>query len=57
MIDYISRWSSGGPFVIFCNKEANPNISNLIIMGKTTSDLGIFDTLGESAGMEMEVSN
>ena len=41
---------------MFFNDTGNTSISDLIVMGKVTSDLKAFDTLEESVDMRIEVA-
>lgn len=52
----VAYWAPGGSFAIFFNETANQNISDLIVMGKITSNLETFDTLGESVVMRIETT-
>lgn len=52
----VAYWAPGGSFAVFFNDKANPEIDNLIVMGKITSDLKAFDALGESVDMRIEVA-
>ena len=48
-------WVPGGSFAVFFNDTGNTSLADLIVMGKVTSDLKAFDTLGESVDMRIEV--
>ncbi|MBT3069152.1 cyclophilin-like fold protein [Rhodoferax sp. U11-2br] len=53
----IAWWPSGGSFAIFFNNKVNPDISDLIVIGKISSDLKLFDTLGEVVEMRIELAH
>lgn len=50
----VAYYVPGSSFAVFFNSRINPDISNLIIMGKVTSDLAVFDDLGDSVTMRIE---
>ena len=52
----VAYWVPGGSFAIFFDDKVNPDISNLIVFGKISSDLKVFDTLGESLEMRIELA-
>jgi len=52
----VAWWPSGGSFAIFFNNKVNPDISDLIVIGKISSDLKPFDTLGEVVEMRIELA-
>lgn len=52
----VAYWAPGGSFAVFFNDTGNTSISDLIVMGKVTSDLKAFDTLEESVDMRIEVA-
>ena len=51
----VAYWTPGGSFAVFFNNKGDPSISDLIVMGKVTSDLKAFDHLGEAVDMRIEV--
>lgn len=52
----VAYYPPGGSFAIFFN-EANPTTpSPLIIMGKISSDLKVFDKMGETVEMKIEIN-
>ena len=51
----VAYWVPGGSFAVFFNDKVNPDISDLIVFGKVTSDLRAFDALGESLEMRIDV--
>lgn len=52
----VAYWAPGGSFAIFFNdRNVDTSINDLLLMGKITSDLKAFDTLGESVDMHIEV--
>jgi hypothetical protein len=51
----IGYWVPGGSFALFFDENANPGISDLIVMGTITSDLALLAGLGETADMVIEV--
>ena len=52
----VTYWVPGGSFAVFFNDAGNNSLSDLIVMGKVTSDLKAFDTLGESVEMRIEIA-
>ena len=52
----IAYWVPGGSFAIFFNDKVNPDISDLIVFGKIDSDLRIFDSMGESLDMQIDIA-
>lgn len=50
----IAYWVPGGSFAIFFNNQHNPDISDLIVIGKITSDLKAFDGMAETIEMQIE---
>ncbi|WP_309375061.1 cyclophilin-like fold protein [Rhodoferax sp.] len=52
----VAWWPSGGSFAIFFNNKVNPDISDLIVIGKVSSDLTLFDALGEVVEMRIELA-
>lgn len=52
----VAYYVPGGSFAVFFNSKVNPDISHLIVMGKVTSDLSVFDSLGESVEMRIELA-
>ncbi|MBS1154743.1 MAG: hypothetical protein H6R07_667 [Proteobacteria bacterium] len=50
----IAYWVPGGSFAIFFDNRHNPDISDLIVIGKITSDLKAFDGMAESIDMQIE---
>lgn len=52
----VAYWAPGGSFAVFFNDKANPDIADLIVMGKVTSDLSVFDTLSESLEMRIDLA-
>ena len=52
----VAYWAPGGSFAVFFNDKGDPSISDLIVMGKITSDLGAFSRLGDSVEMRIEVA-
>lgn len=52
----VAYYVPGGSFAVFFNNKVNPDISHLIVMGKITSDLSVFDSLGESVEMRIELA-
>ena len=52
----VAYWPSGGSFALFFNDKVNPKMSSpLVIMGKITSDLGVFENMGEATEMRVEL--
>lgn len=51
----VAYYVPGGSFAVFFNNKVNPDISHLIVMGKVTSDLRVFESLGESVTMRIEL--
>ena len=52
----VAYWVPGGSFAIFFDDKVSPDISNLIVFGKISSDLKVFGTLGESLEMRIELA-
>lgn len=52
----VAYYVPGGSFAVFFNSKVNPDISHLIVMGKITSDLSVFDSLDESVEMRIELT-
>ncbi|WP_153111027.1 cyclophilin-like fold protein [Propionivibrio limicola] len=52
----VAYWAPGGSFAVFFNDTGNTSLSDLIVMGKVTSDLKAFDALDESVDMRIEVA-
>ena len=52
-IGYTAR---SGYLALFFDNSKDPEISDLIVIGKVTSDLSDFDTLGQSVDMKIELS-
>lgn len=50
----LGYWAPGGYLAIFLDKTVKPEIKDLIVMGKITSDLGAIRRLGDSADMTLE---
>lgn len=44
----ITYWIPGKSFALFINDEDNPYLSNLVVIGKITTDLNIFSDMGNS---------
>ncbi len=52
----VAYWPSGGSFALFFNEKGNPKMSSpLVILGKITSDLKIFENMGEAIEMRVEL--
>lgn len=52
----VAYWAPGGSFAVFFNDTGNTSISDLIVMGKVTSDLKAFDALEDSVDMRIAVA-
>lgn len=52
----VAYWPRGESFAIFFNNKVNPDISDLIVFGKINSDLGVFDSMGESIEMRIDIA-
>jgi len=52
----VAWWPSGSSFAIFFNNKVNPDISDLIVIGKITSDLKAFDAMSETVEMRIELA-
>lgn len=52
----VAYWAPGGSFAVFFNDTGNTSISDLIVMGKITSDLKTFDGMEESVDMRIELA-
>lgn len=52
----VAYWAPGGSFAIFFNDKVNPDISDLIVFGKISSDLALFDSMAESLDMRIDVA-
>jgi hypothetical protein len=52
----VAYWPHGGSFAIFFNNKVNPDISDLIVFGKISSDLKAFDAMDESLDMRIELA-
>ncbi|WP_348635269.1 cyclophilin-like fold protein [Paenibacillus sp. PvP052] len=54
----VAYWPSGKSLALFFDKSVDPTLSSpVIIIGKITSDLGVFESLGEAVEMKVEVKN
>lgn len=53
----VTYYPAGPSFAIFFAGEERSDQSGLIRMGKITSDLSVFDTLGESVEMQIELAD
>lgn len=51
----VAYYVPGTSFAVFFNNKVNPDISHLIVMGKVTSDLSVFESLGESLTVRIEL--
>ena len=51
----VAYYVPGGSFAVFFNNKVNPDIAHLIVMGKVTSDLSVFESLGESLTVRIEL--
>lgn len=52
----VAYWPSGGSFALFFNDKVNSKMSSpLVILGKITSDLGVFENMGEATEMRVEL--
>ena len=53
----ISYWIPGKSFALFINDEANPYLSNLVVIGKITTDLNVFSDMEnlENAYIELDL--
>lgn len=52
----VAYWPRGGSFAIFFNNKVNPDISDLIVFGKISSDLKVFDAMDESLDMRIDLA-
>lgn len=52
----VAYWPRGGSFAIFFNNKVNPDISDLIVFGKISTDLKVFDAMDESLDMRIELA-
>ena len=52
----VAYWVPGGSFAIFFDDKVNPDISNLIVFGKISSDLKVFDAMDESLDMRIDLA-
>ena len=52
----VAYWPRGGSFAIFFNNKVNPVISDLIVFGKISTDLKVFDAMDESLEMRIELA-
>ena len=50
----LAYWAPGGSLAVFFAREGQSSISDLIVMGKVTSDLSLLDQLGRSIEMTIE---
>ena len=53
----IAFWTSGDYFGLLFSYERPKLSAPIIVMGKVTTDLAVFDTFGEAANMLFEVEN
>ena len=51
----ISYWIPGKSFALFINDENNPYLSNLVVIGKITTDLNIFSNMENSEIVYIEL--
>ncbi len=51
----VAYYVPGASFAVFFNNKVNPDISQLIVMGKVTSDLSVFESLDESLTVRIEL--
>lgn len=52
----VAYWPRGGSFAIFFNNKVNPDISDLIVFGKISTDLKVFDAMDESLDMRIDLA-
>jgi hypothetical protein len=52
----VAYWVPGGSFAIFFNNKVNPDISDLIVIGKISSDLKVFDAMDPSVEMRIGIA-
>lgn len=52
----ISYWATGGSFAIFYDSSKDQNISDLIVIGKINSDVGVFKSLEDQLDMQIELA-
>jgi len=52
----ISYWATGGSFAIFYDSSKDQNISDLIVIGKISSDVGVFKSLEDQLDMQIELA-
>lgn len=52
----VTYYVPGGSYAVFFAKGGRSPISNLVVMGKVTSDLKVFDTLGKTVKMHIQVA-
>lgn len=50
----IAYWVPGGSFAVFFDDTRDTNLSDLIVIGRVTSDLAAFATLGARVDMRIE---
>lgn len=53
----VTYYPAGPSFAIFFDKEDTSNQSGLIRMGRITSDLSVFDGLGDTVEMQLEIKD
>lgn len=52
----VAYWPQGGSFAVFFNNKVNPDISGLIVIGKISSDLKVFDAMAETVEMDIAIA-
>lgn len=52
----LAYWVPGGSLAMFFDNRVNPDIANLIVFGRISSDLKVFDAHGESLKMRIELA-
>lgn len=53
----VTYYPAGPSFAVFFAGEENSSQSGLIRMGKVTSDLSVFEGLGDTVEMRVEIPN